>query len=200
MSSNINVCYYSRVCPLSRDLVKMMDSYGILNKFVLKCIDDMDPRKIPQQLTTVPTLLIAGIDKPLVAKEAVKWFNDNRPYFTRQSEAQQSKQIIYNMTKTMYNGPKGMSGELSGTSDEFAYCDVDEAQPKNFCKDVEDGNVIITPPMDNKIGGESQEKMIKQVEQIRKNQERDYGAEMKQDQIDRVMRIERDKLVRERLL
>lgn len=196
---NVNVLYYSKVAKSCLDLLKIIESYGILNKFVLKCIDDMDEKQIPPQLTDVPTVLINGIDKPLIGREAFKWFQDNRQYLMAQSAEQHSKQIVHNMTKIMNLGPKGFSGELTGTSDEFAYCDIDDAQPKSYCKDVEDGNVIITPPKDKKLTQMNIKNMSREIEHVRKEQEKELSEMMKQDQINRIMSIEREKLMKNRL-
>lgn len=195
-NKNINVLFYSKYTATCLDLLKLMESHNILNKFVLKCIDDMDENQMPKALKVVPTLLVSGIEKPLEGKEALIWFNDNRQFFLQQNAEQHSRQIVNNMSKNMMNGPKGMSGELEGTSDMYAYCDVDEAQPKSFCKSVEDGDVIVTPPQDKKIVQGAQSTMIKQVDSIRKEQEKEYNDMMKQDHIDRLMQLERDKLIK----
>lgn len=202
MNRNINICYYSRVSKLCIDLLKLMENYGILNKFYLKCVDDMDRNAIPKGLERVPTLIISGINKPLVANEAVKWFNDNRQYLMQQNMNIQNKKLILNMTKNMYNdsGPKGFSSsELIGTSDEFAYMETDEAQPKVFCKYGDDGDVIFTPPKDSKITDSSQQQLLGNIESVRKIQEKEYGTMMRQNQINKLIEIERDQLVKNQM-
>ena len=112
VNRNINIFYYCRVSKLCIDLIRMMDNYSILNRFFLKCIDDMDATQIPNGLDRVPTLIISGIDKPLVANEAVKWFNDNRPYLIQQTRIA-NKKIIYNITKNSNNiWSKGIFNEI----------------------------------------------------------------------------------------
>lgn len=200
--SNINIFYYSRVSKLCIDLLRMMESYNILNKFFLKCVDDMDVNSIPKGLERVPTLIISGIDKPLVANEAVKWFNDNRPYLIQQNMNMQNKKLIYNMTKNMYGntGPKGFStSELVGTSDNFAYMETDEAQPKEFCRYGNDGDIIYTPPKDSKINDSSQKQLLTTAEELRKTQEKEFASVMKHDQIDKLIEKERDQLMKNRM-
>jgi hypothetical protein len=197
---NINVFYYSRISRLCLDLICMMDNYGILDRFKLKCIDDM--QELPKSLDRVPTLVIIGIDKPLVANEAVKWFNDNRHFLQQQNSELQNKRLLYNMTKNMYNqqGPKGFStSELDGVSDAFAYTDADQAQPKTFCSYGNDGDVILTPPKDGKINEETQKKLLGERQNIYKSQDEEYKVIMKQEQINKLIHKEREQLIKNRV-
>lgn len=200
VNRNINIFYYSRVSKLCIDMIKMMDNYGIINRFMLKCIDDMNPAQIPNGLDRVPTLIVAGIDKPLVANEAVKWFNDNRPYLIQQTSEMTNKKIIYNLTKNSNNmsGPKGFSDEHCGISDNFAYMETDEAQPKEFCRYGSDDDEIYTPPKDGKINTVQQKKLIADVDADRKQHEKEYAVAMKQEQVDKLILKEREQLVRNR--
>jgi len=203
MNRNINIFYYSRVSKLCIDLIKMMESYGIINKFMLKCIDDMNPNQIPAGLERVPTLIVAGIDKPLVANEAVKWFNENRPYLQQQNAEMANKRIIYNLTKNATGenniGIKGFSNEHEGISDNFAYMDTDAAQPKSFCQYGSDAdNIIYTPPTDGKINAAQQKQMIAVADSDRTTQIKEYADVMKQEQIDKLIMKERDQLIKSR--
>lgn len=200
----MNIFFYSKFSTMCTDLLKMMDSYGVINQFLLKCIDDMDVSHLPPGLERVPTLIVIGIDKPLVAKEAVDWFNGMRPIFMQQKADMQNKKIMFNIMKNnvqMANGPKAFSqSEYSGLSDSFAYTDVDLAQPKAFCGYNDDKDVIFTPPDENtKIQKDEQERKIREYEQIRKRQESDYNTIMRQGQIDAIMNAEKEKLLREKL-
>lgn len=195
----MNVFYYSRVSKLCLDLICMMDNYGILTRFKLKCIDDM--QELPKSLERVPTLVVIGIDKPLVANEAVKWFNDNRLFLQQQSSELQDKKLLYNMTKNMYDqqGPKGFSSnELGGLSDDFAYTEADQAQPKTFCLYGNDTDVILTPPKDGKINEETQKKLLAEFEKTQKSQESEYRVIMKQEQVNKLIQKELDQLKKDR--
>lgn len=202
MNKQINIFYYSRVSKLCLDLIRMMDNYGILNKFLLQCIDDMND--IPKGLDRVPTLIVVGIPKPLVANEAVKWFNDNKPYLQQQGSDLQNKKLLYNITKTMYDqqGPKGFSSnELEGLSDNFAYSDenFNYAQPKTFCLYGNDGDVIMTPPKDGKLNSETQKNLICEIEKNQKKQDDECKVYMKQEQLNKIMQKERDELMKNHL-
>jgi hypothetical protein len=189
---------------MSTDLLKMMDSYGVLNQFLLRCIDDMlNP---PPGLERVPTLVVVGIDKPLVAKEAVQWFNGMRPIFMQQCADMQNKRIMYNIMKNsmqMIQGPKGYAeGEYNGISDSFAYTDLDMAQPKTFCEYGNDKDAIYTPEPENKgdkIRKEEQNRSIRELEQMRRQQETECSTIMEKERVEAVMNKEREKLMRDRL-
>lgn len=204
MQKQMNIFYFSKFSNMCNDLIKLMDSYGVLNQFLLKCIDDMP--QLPPGLERVPTLIVVGINKPLVGKEAINWFDNMRPIFAQRNLDMQNKRIMYNIMRNnmqAMNGPKGYAqGEYDGISDSFAYFDVDMAQPKVYCEYGNDKDIIYTPPKEDntlKIRRNEQEKNIKDLEQIRKRQELEYSCIMKREQIDAVMNKEREKLMRERL-
>jgi len=196
----VNILYYSRVSKLCLDIIKMLDNYNLLNHFMLKCIDDM--KQLPASLTRVPTLIIHGINKPLVANEAVAWFNENRPFLQKQNSEFNDKKLLYNMTKNMYdtNGPKGFSvNELDGVSDAFAYTETDQAQPKTFCAYGNDSDIIVTPPKDGKINQVIQKKLLNDIQKSIKLQDEEYKTVMKQEQINKIIQKEQEQLIKNRV-
>lgn len=196
----VNILYYSRVSKLCLDIIKMLDNYNLLNHFMLKCIDDM--KQLPTSLTRVPTLIIHGINKPLVANEAITWFNDNRPFLQKQNSEFNDKKLLYNMTKNMYdtNGPKGFSvNELDGVSDAFAYTETDQAQPKTFCAYGNDSDIIVTPPKDGKINQVIQKKLLNDIQKSIKLQDEEYKTVMKQEQINKIIQKEQEQLIKNRV-
>lgn len=202
--NQMNIFYYSKFSVMCTDLLKMMDSYNILGQFILKCIDDMPTP--PAGLERVPTLIIGGINKIYVAKDAVMWFNSMRSVFIQQNADMQNKKIMYNIIKNnmqTQGGPNGYTeGEYSGTSDTFAYLDLDIAQPKTFCEYGTDGTVIYTPPKEDandKIRISEQERGSRELEQMRIQQDNDYMSTMKNQHVEAVMNNERERLMKNRL-
>jgi hypothetical protein len=198
----MNVFFYSKFSAMCTDLLKMMDSYKIINQFLLRCVDDMV--QLPPGLERVPTLIVIGIEKPLVAKEAMTWFDGMRPIFLQQSSDTLNKQIMNGIMRNgmqSIQGPKGYAnGEYDGISDSFAYTDVDMAQPKTFCEYGNDKDAIYTPPKDDtKINKQEQDRSIREMEQERKQQETEYANIMKRGQVEAVMYRERNQLMKERL-
>lgn len=201
VQKQMNIFYYSKFSGMCTNLLKLMDNYKVLNKFLLKCVDDMP--ELPRGLERVPTLIVVGIDKPLVAKEAMIWFDNMRPIFAQQCADIQNKQIMYNIMKNnqlAMKGPKGYAEEeYHGISDSFAYFDVDMPQPKTFCEYGNEKDAIYTPPIDDKIKSDEQKRYIQKLEQDRRKQEGELVSIMKKEQIEAIMNNEREKLLKERL-
>ena len=203
-SKQMNILYYSKFSTMCTDLLKLMDSYGVLNKFFLKCIDDMEI--LPKGLERIPTLIVVGVNKPLVAREAMEWFDSMRPMFSQQNNDMLSKKIMFNIMKNnteANNGPKGyVHCEYDGVSDSFAYTNTDLAQPKTFCEFENDGSVIYTPQSEDKtmaIKDSEQKRYINDLQKNRKQQESEFSNIMRQGQIDAVIDRERTQMTKNRL-
>ena len=186
---------------MSMDLLNMMNKYGILRHFILKCVDDMEV--LPKGLERVPTLIVSDIDKPLIAKDAVLWFNKMRSIFATQQSDSQNKHIMYNIMKNnqeQLQGPKGYTEtEYNGISDAFAYTDVDMAQPKSFCTPDNDTDIIYTPPEDSKVSLADQNRLYKTLNDERRQEESAYSELMKKKQIDIIINNEQKKLMMEKI-
>jgi hypothetical protein len=178
-----------------------MNNYGIIHDFNLQCVDDMN--HIPPQLERVPTLIIRGVNKPLVGKEVAIWFNNNRLMFEQKNSQQQKKKILYNIMKNnkiQQKGPNGFSDlEYQGLSDNFAYTDIDNPQPKAYCDYNNNTNVIFTPPQDNKLSKREQLNSMKKLEQVRMKQEKETEINMKQEQINLLIENEKNNLMKSEL-
>jgi len=202
--NQLNIFYYSKFSTMCTDLLKLMDSHGVLNKFFLKCIDDMET--LPKGLERIPTLIVVGINKPLVAREAMEWFDSMRPIFSQQNNDMLSKKIMFNIMKNnteANTGPKGyVHCEYDGISDTFAYTNTDMAQPKTFCEFEKDGTVIYTPPCEDKsmaIKDTEQKRYINDLQRTRKQQESEFTNIMRQGQVDAVINRERTQMTKNRL-
>ncbi|GAG63293.1 unnamed protein product, partial [marine sediment metagenome] len=105
----------------------------------------------PPQIKMVPTMIVAGVNKPLVAEAAFKWIEGAK--FRRQQElGDTNKRIIQqnlvNMAQNNKKGPLGfVEQEMAGISDTFAYKDIDKPLSHNYVGAGEDNkNVIFTAP------------------------------------------------------
>lgn len=197
-----NKLYYSKISKLCTDLIKIMDSCGATRMFAMHCVDDMPV--IPQGIDKVPTLMIYDIQKVLIGKEALVWFSENRIYYAQKNAELQGKKIIYNNTIGENNtGPKAFSNtEDNGMSDTFAYTDVDAPQPKAFCPNINgehNDTDIYTPPEDYKKNENHVNNMKKKITSMRnerRTQESQYSEQMKKDQINKILSIEQEKLLK----
>lgn len=200
----MNIIYYSTICELCKTLLKLLNGYDALKHFHLQCVDNMDP--IPQGLSRVPTLILAGVNKPFVGRETINWFENNKMMFINMNSERQKKMILYNIKKNTQkekeSNENGFSEmEHKGISDNFAYyCeniekDIDMPQPKEFSDCQNDSTVIFTPPMDKKIGQDTQHKNIYKIQETRKNQEIEICSTMKQLHVEAIMKNEHAKLI-----
>ena len=197
----VNIIFYSKFCQMSRDLIKMMTECKILGKFVLKCIEDMQEHEIPASLTRVPTLIVSGIQKPLVANDAILWFKKNQPIFMQQIYDTQNKIVMRNIMKNnmqSMNGPKGyLENEYSGISDSFAYADenLDLAQPKVYTDCNGSTDVIYTPPLDGKIKENESKKLIFNAKKEYEQQDKECGDLLRKQQLEILVNHEAQKLM-----
>jgi len=173
------------------ELLRQMNECGVINRFMLICVDDIE--NIPKGITTVPTLIIVGIPKLLVGPEAMQWLLNHRQIIIQQNATLQGKIHLHNMVKND-DGLKGFSSELNGMSDDFAYTDVDCPQPKSFCGPSDQGDIIMTPPVDTKLNQSNQKKLINNLKNIRDQQETQTKENMKHDQIAKYMHKEQEQL------
>lgn len=186
---------------MSRDLIKMMTECKILNKFVLKCIEDMADNEIPKSLTRVPTLIVANIQKPLVANDAILWFKKNQPIFMQQIYDTQNKIVMRNIMKNnmqSMTGPKGyLENEYSGISDSFAYADenLDLAQPKVYTDCNGSTEVIYTPPLEGKMMDGESKNYINNAKKEREQQDKEYNDVLRKQQLEILLNNEAQKLM-----
>jgi len=68
-----NYLFYSNSCKHSRDLIRFMQSKGILDLVKLICVDTIERSKIPKYVQSVPLLNLAGEQRPLIGKAAFAW-------------------------------------------------------------------------------------------------------------------------------
>lgn len=162
--SDINIIFYSRQCDTCNKLLQLLQSDGILSSFKLFCVDGR-LNQIPPQITIVPSMIVKNNNKILVANEIFEWIKNIK--FIRGEGGVGGKQ-----------GPIGwVDGEMNGTSDGFAYTNVDKAQPKSYFKiGGEEENAIYTAPDIGKINKKEQNDMIKNLEGLRNQQDEIYAT------------------------
>lgn len=190
---------------MCKTLMKLMNEYEILANFYLQCVDDMSDKDIPNDLERVPTIILCNYNKPLVAKEAMKWFDENRAFFLQLNNEREKKRILYNIYKNMgqfnTDGCNGYSNtEYEGLSDIFAYTDLDYAQPKIYCGFGKDNNIIFTPPKEKrKLTAQEQDRLITERETERSKQESQIAVNMNMERLNAVIKKEHKELINEQL-
>lgn len=170
--STVNIIFYSRTCNTCTKLLTILQNEGILSNFKLFCVDGR-LNELPKQITIVPSMVIASTNKILVAGEIFEWLKNIK--FLKGSSS--------NSNGTNGRGPIGwVTNEMSGTSDQFAYTNVDKAQPKSFFGvGSEEQNAIYTAPDIGKLNKKEQSDMIKNIESSRLEQDEIHSQIAKQN-------------------
>jgi ribosomal protein S8 len=205
-ANNKNIFFMLPECATCQNLAELLKNEGILNNFQVINVEKL--QKIPEALTDVPTLIVAGIPKPLVVREAFIWLQ-NVKMIRQRSRVDMNKRIMYEMTKNMQfkDGPKGFSSnEMLGFSDNFAYQneninqDKSQAQAKSFFsyKDEENNAILTGEEYGEKLKETDQAKLLESIEKQRQDTESQYKLHMKQEQIKEVMKSEQERILAER--
>lgn len=196
-AQKLNIIFYSTQCQFCHDLIRSMKNEGILQYFRMICVDN-NIQNIPANITQVPAIITTDTNRVYLANEAFKWLQGVK-YMRQQKINESNKKLIeYNIQKNAQSGgPHSfISTEMNGISDNFAYTDIDMAQPKNFQEyGKDDRDIILTPPIDTKINTSQQSKKLKEAELSREQQNKVFSENMKQGQLQAVLRAEREKML-----
>lgn len=117
----MNYLFYSNKCPYSMHIIKLLTSNNIIGNFKLI---DVNKHEIPQNIKSVPTLIIKDIIKPLVGKEALNWV-----------KMQDYVNIItYNSTINIHNNKLNNEIYLPTKIIDSKYIYIDDKQDNNINK------------------------------------------------------------------
>lgn len=190
----------------SFNLMKLMESEGMLKMFELKSVQGMsDEILISHGIYSVPTIVfINNGHKGIYEKEKAFGFVKNMIESRRQNilrRTENHRKLIQNncMVNNIKEGLFEYNlNESQGLSDAYSYWkddlnqDLDVAQPKSFLQYGKDAQYSIMTLPENpnnklKINADTQNKMIANMKQQRDNQESHIKQVLEQQQIDRVL-------------
>jgi len=166
-----NVLFYSKQCSLSRQILNILNQEQFINFFVLFCVDGR-LHEVPKGITHVPTMIVNGIDKPLVANDIMGWINNMKflKYNNPNNNQQQKKDRLPGYTES----------EMNSISDSFAYTDKDSFLPQKYSGiGTEHMDPIITFPEFDKIKKDEFKKTINNENKSRKDQENTFSEHNK---------------------
>jgi hypothetical protein len=194
-----NLLFYSNKCPTSNNLIKMMEREDLLKYFEMVCIDGRE-NKLPPVITMVPALITTDTPRPWMGADAFKWLQNIKYMRYQQLQDKNNKSQLYNTIKTLEEGgPKAFTDEMTGISDNFAYKDIDNAQPKAFeeyGKEATKDTIIYTPPIEkNRINNNQQSKLINEYSHERKIQDTELDKTLRLKQLDEIIRVENEKIM-----
>lgn len=200
--SQMNMLFYSERCQTCRNLFTILKNENLLGYFKLICVDDKLDRLPPDMV--VPMMKLINTTKPLVANETFEWINMMKS-IRQQQIMDINKKIIQqnnlNNFNTINKGPNYYDDEIfSGISDKFAFTKIDAPLPHSyFGVNDEDKNVIFTAPeQKNTINKHTQDTLIKNLENQRKDQDNEYYTSMKKKQLESVLNAEQEKFYNNR--
>ncbi len=194
-NSNItNTLFYSQRCITCTNLLTVMNNEDLIRYFRLICVDNILD-KLPQAITAVPTMIVNGVNKPLVAQEAFQWISQVK--FIKQQE-QSNKLINPQQNQAQHRGPNAYDKEImGGLSDSFAFTKTDEPLPHAYFGINEEKNhAIFTPPSEkNSLSRKDQTNLIKDLESRRSVQDNELTTIMKENQLNIYKQAEMQKLM-----
>lgn len=172
-----NILFYSEICPLSRKIINMLNYEKLADFFILFCVDGR-LHEVPSGLTRVPTMVVNGVDKPLVANDIMGWINAMK--FMKQKKVDQ-------LTKDKNRLPGYRDIEMNGISDSFAYTNKDTHLPQRYFDiGAEDKNIIFTAPEFDKLNKTYQKKLINQKSKERAEQDQSFSEYNKEQRLEAI--------------
>jgi hypothetical protein len=202
-NSNKGLFFFSSVCDMSKHLLGLFESEGLVKYFIL--VDVYKNPKVPPQITKTPTLVIKNIPTPFVGPEAFDWLARVKQW-KMQTLMTQANQQIMGAAATEKGELFGFSSaEMNSVSDNFSCFnrDIDkeytEAMPQNYCAvDTFANSSLIwaAPEVDStKIESETEAKKKSIIEQKRIERERaeqDYLIKSRTDAISKDIQTKLD--------
>ena len=183
------VLIYSKKCPSCANLIVILKNMNLLLNFEMVCIDDLiaQNRQLPPNIKTVPALIMPELNAVLQGKETFEWVEKMRMNMIKMNIAKNMQQV----------GPNGFTNvEMGGFSDNFAYTMTDLPQPKSFLpygKDDEYG--IYTGVEVGKLGNRDMDKLIKDSQGKRKEQEKNISEAYENTKRDAILNYEKQKIL-----
>lgn len=180
MSNNSNIIFYSQQCNTSIALLTLLKNEGLLQYFNLYCVDGRTST-LPKHIQYVPTMIVANINKPLVARDAFEWVS-NMKYIRQQNIIEQNKKLIQkNNNNNINTGPRGfVSIEMNEFSDKFAFADnkIDISLPQSFVdvNDLDKNSIFTVPESKDKISSKELKDNIKKIANSRDKQDEEFNS------------------------
>lgn len=183
------ILIFSRRCQSSSNLITLLKNMNLLIHFEMICIEDLiqQNKQLPPNIKTVPALVLPEISSILQGRETFDWV-----------EKMRISMIKINISKNaQQNGPHGFANnEMAGNSDNFAYTMTDIAQPKSFLPYGKDDEYeIFTGKEAGKLKKEDINKLIRDNEKSRKDQDNKIEELYENTRRDAIVNNEKQKLM-----
>lgn len=164
-----DMLFYSRECPMCKNLFLLLKSENMLTRFKLICVDNILD-KIPKTITKVPTLILSNINQPLVAEQIFLWIKASK-------EIKSEKKI-----ENIYDPYIDHNNSYTHVTKDNDKTNLYELDGKN--------DFIFTPPEKSKINDTEQIKYVNNVNNIRNEQTSYFSKIFLNDQLSAVKKYE----------
>lgn len=173
---NKNILFFSRKCKFCNQLLTIMNNANLIPFFILYCVDDHRDN-LPVAVKKVPTLIVSGVPKPLVADDAFTWVNQ---YISLQQKTPlQNSQMNYNNGSVL----EWNKQEMTGLSDVYTHKDLDVNIPHSYSNAKQNtGGILTAKEINDKIKTTDQAKLISNLAEKRAQQDMQLG-QMQQEQL-----------------
>lgn len=166
-----DILFYSRECPMCKNLFLLLKSENMLTRFKLICVDNILD-KIPKTITKVPTLILSTMNQPLVAEQIFLWIKASK-------EIKSEKK-----TDNLYD-------PFTDYNNSFTHVTEDDDKTK-FYELNTNSDFIFTPPEKSKINNLEQIKYVNNVNNIRNEQTSYFSKIFLNDQLSAVKKYENE--------
>lgn len=77
---NRHILFYSNSCPHSKEFINLLNNTSFSDKFIRVCVDQRN-LNIPKSITSVPTIMVPEMPRPLAGDEVFMWI---RPHLNKE--------------------------------------------------------------------------------------------------------------------
>lgn len=168
----MNIIFYSSDCKFCYKLMSIMKNMNILQNFKLICTDNNN--NLPSNISTVPTLIVSNINKPLEGKEAFVWLNNYRTMQKNNINIENKKKIFLMNELNKSNDKMLNYDSNSNFSDLFTFIDNNNISQNTTFADPTLNIPIFTAPELDKIDEKQQNDAIEQLINKRKMQDKKH--------------------------
>lgn len=164
--------YSSERCEYSNLFIKKLKSENLLNEF--KLIDVLElyrnGKKIPPEITNIPTIIIKNMAKPLTGEDAFNWIETNRYFYQKTNNVNNPVKIAALKIDEFKDGADLKIDEFANIKD----TDDDIATKKKYNGASQNtliiGDQIKQQITEQKMSSDVQNKKLQELLQMRKNQ------------------------------
>jgi hypothetical protein len=146
MSNDRFILFYSNFCAHSKEFIQLLYKSEYNTKFIKVSVDDGKVR-LPQCITSVPSIIVPGFNRPLVGDEVFGWLqsasNKNRNGGGGGDGGGGSNNS--NSNSNANDGIEAYSSEMNGYSDNFSYLGDAKPLDRSFAFLNSQSNTINTP-------------------------------------------------------